>query len=208
MVRTEILTKYFPDLDAEKIHQFEKLERIYAIENEKVNLISRKDFEHLFTNHILHSLSLAKTCSVLPGQKVLDIGTGGGFPGIPLAIMFPQTTFILCDSIGKKIRAVQAIIDGLELKNAFAVNDRTEQLNIQFDIAVARAVAPMAKLWDWMAGKWKNKALFYLLKGGDLSEEMNELLLIAPNVKIQEFPIKNIFSEEYFETKKVLLIKE
>jgi len=206
MVKTEIILKYFPDIDKKTIHLFDKLADIYSTENEKVNLISRKDLENLYTNHILHSLTLAKFCSFKPGQTVIDIGTGGGFPGIPLAIMFPETSFFLCDSIGKKIRAVQSIVDALEIQNAHAINNRTELLPGPFDIAVVRAVAPMATLYSWMEGKWKNNIQLYMLKGGDLSEEMNSLLEIHPGLQIKQFPISDVYTEPFYETKKVVHI--
>jgi 16S rRNA (guanine527-N7)-methyltransferase len=134
----------------------------------------------------------------------LDIGTGGGFPGIPLAIMYPEVTFTLVDSIGKKIRAVEEVVEILELKNVTALNSRAENLRGNVDIAVARAVAPTSELWHLMENKWSSKPCFYLLKGGDLTEELNELLHIFPGTKIAQHQISKAFSEEYFETKKVL----
>lgn len=206
MVGAEIIKNYFPGIDNSKLELFEKLGSVYAEENEKVNLISRKDFENLYSNHILHSLALANFCEFLPGQAVVDIGTGGGFPGIPLAIMYPDTKFVLCDSIGKKIRAVQAVIDALRLTNVEAINSRTESLPYTFDIAVARAVAPAASLWDWMLGKWNNKAVFYLLKGGDLREELNELLDFHPKLIVMEYAISDFINEPFYETKKVVTL--
>lgn len=204
MVGAEIIEKYFPELSQPLREKFRQLQIIYAAENEKVNLISRKDFENIYTNHVLHSLALAKFCSFPQGCEVVDIGTGGGFPGISLAMMFPQTQFVLCDSIGKKIRAVGTMIEALDLNNAKCVNSRAEQLPGKFDIAMARAVAPMKELWGWMQNHWKNKPVFYLLKGGDLSEEMNDLLEINPRIQIKQFHISEVFDEPFFETKKVV----
>lgn len=206
MVGAEIIKKYFPELSDDKFNKFAELGKIYAEENEKVNLISRKDFENLYTNHILHSLTLAYFCEFLPGKKIIDIGTGGGFPGIPLSIMFPECQFVLVDSIGKKIRAVQTLIDNLELTNAVALNNRTESLGQTFDIATARAVAPMSQLWTWMEKQWTQKPVFYLLKGGDLQEEMNELLAIKPGLKFKQFAIADFIQEPFYETKKVITI--
>lgn len=207
MVNAELIFHYFPDLNDTQKAQFVALQEVYQQENEKVNLVSRKDMDNLYVNHILHSLALAKTCQFAPGMKVIDIGTGGGFPGIPLAILFPETEFVLCDSIGKKIRAVAAVAEATGLRNVQATNSRTEALNQQFDVATARAVAPMLSLWNWMQGQWTGKPVFYLLKGGDLVAEMNELLDLAPKTSIRQFPISDIFTEPFFETKKVVEIR-
>jgi 16S rRNA (guanine527-N7)-methyltransferase len=139
-------------------------------------------------------------------MKVIDIGTGGGFPGIPLSIMFPEVQFTLCDSIAKKIRAVQDVIDRLELKNATALNSRTEQLSGKYDLATARAVAPMIDLWNWMKGKWAANPRFCLLKGGDLASEMNDLLMVQKSLKIRSSSIADFYIEPFFETKKVISI--
>jgi 16S rRNA (guanine527-N7)-methyltransferase len=154
----------------------------------------------------LHSLALAKTCSFPSGSQVIDIGTGGGFPGIPLAIVFPDVNFTMCDSIGKKIMVVNDVIEQLELHNSQAINSRTETINLKFDIATARAVAPAINLWNWMNGQWRNKPRFHLLKGGDLTEELNELRLSQPRVSIEETAISTLFEEAFFETKKVISI--
>lgn len=206
MVRPEDIFQAFPELTPHQREQIVQLESIYKSLNQRVNLISRKDIDNFYTHHVMHSLALAKFCTFPAGAKVIDIGTGGGFPGIPLAIFYPETKFILCDSIGKKIRAVEEAIDLLELKNATAINARTESLTTKFDIAVARAVAPMSNLWNWMQGHWNNKPHFCLLKGGDLSAEMNELLEIAPKVQFHSNDISDVFNHSFFETKKVIEI--
>lgn len=207
MVDYTVVLKLFPELKEQQILAISQLGNLYAAENEKVNLISRKDLDMFYIHHVLHSLALAKYYTFLPGQKVIDIGTGGGFPGIPLAILFPDTEFLLCDSIGKKIKAVENIADTLGLENAIVLNARTEDLKLKFDIALARAVAPMTKLWQWMIGNWKNRAHFILLKGGDLSEEMNELLVLNNKIQIKSTNISTYFSDPYFETKKIIEIK-
>lgn len=204
MVSADIIFKEFPNLTDSQKSDFNRLYPIYKGLNEKVNLISRKDFENFYVHHVLHSLALAKFFDFSQHPTVIDIGTGGGFPGIPLAILFPKSKFYLVDSIGKKISAVQEVCDNLGLENVTALNSRTEELNVKCDIAVARAVAPMTKLWTWMEGKWKNKPTFYLLKGGDLTEEMNDFLQLAPKCKISQKTIADIFDAPFFETKKAI----
>lgn len=207
MVNSDIIFENFPDLTPSQKEDFNRLYSIYERLNERVNLISRKDFENFYLHHVLHSLALVKFCTFSDNQTIIDIGTGGGFPGIPLAIMFPNCTFYLVDSIGKKIAAVQEVCDHLGLENVKALNSRTESLNIQCDIAVARAVAPMKSLWMWMEGKWKQKPLFHLLKGGDLAEEMNELLETVSRCKFSQHQIAEVFDQPFFETKKVVTIQ-
>lgn len=207
MVDYTVVLNQFPQLNENQIEAFSKLGNLYAAENEKVNLISRKDMDFFYIHHVLHSLAIAKYYSFLPGQKVIDIGTGGGFPGIPLAILFPDTEFLLCDSIGKKIKAVESVADSLGLENAIVLNARTEDLKLKFDLALARAVAPMSKLWLWMIGNWNKRAHFLLLKGGDLSEEMNELLVLNNKIQIKSTNISAYFSDSYFETKKIVEIQ-
>jgi 16S rRNA (guanine527-N7)-methyltransferase len=207
MVSAELIKTYFPQISESQFKAFERLQPIYLELNERINLISRKDFDNFYVHHVLHSLALAKMCEFPDGARVIDIGTGGGFPGIPLAIMFPHVQFILVDSIGKKIRAVQEVVDILDLQNVNALNNRTESLNIKFDIAVARAVAPMLDLWQWTLSRWNNKALFYLLKGGDLTEEIKTLQEMGPKLQVTENGISEIFSESFFETKKVIRIQ-
>jgi 16S rRNA (guanine527-N7)-methyltransferase len=207
MVSAELIKTYFPQISESQFKAFERLQPIYLELNERINLISRKDFDNFYVHHVLHSLALAKMCEFPDGARVIDIGTGGGFPGIPLAIIFPNVQFILVDSIGKKIRAVQEVVDILDLQNVNALNNRTESLNIKFDIAVARAVAPMLDLWQWTLSRWNNKALFYLLKGGDLTDEIKTLQEMGPKLQVTENAISEIFSESFFETKKVIRIQ-
>lgn len=206
MVSAADVFRYFPDLTDRQREQIEMLGTLYAWHNERVNLISRKDMDQFYIHHVLHSLALAKVCEFKPGQMVIDIGTGGGFPGIPLSILYPQTRFTLCDSIGKKIRVVQDVIASLELENAEAVNERTEKLGQKYDIATARAVAPMTELWGWMKGQWKGHPRYYLLKGGDLAAEMNELLDRQPGLNFQVTNIADLFDQPFFATKKVITI--
>lgn len=198
--------EYFPDLDELQQKRFTALQKLYEKANDQVNLVSRKDIANIYTNHVLHSLALAKFCAFEPGQKVIDIGTGGGFPGIPLAILFPKTQFVLCDSIAKKIRVLQEIIDALELENAHATLARVEELPAKFDIAMARAVAPMVSLHTWMQNHWTGAPKYYLLKGGDLSDEITTLKLVNPKYKVALHNISDVFKEEFFETKKVVVI--
>jgi 16S rRNA (guanine527-N7)-methyltransferase len=208
MVNAELIFRYFPELSEKQKTQFQQLETLYQEHNQRVNVISRKDMEMFYIHHVLHSLALAKAYEFPAGSEVMDIGTGGGFPGIPLAIFFPDVEFTLCDSIGKKVAVVADVIEKLGLKNAAAVNSRTESLNKHFDIATARAVAPMLQLWTWMQGQWNHKPCFYLLKGGDLQEETAELLKLKSSLTIHEQPISQWFEEPFFETKKVISIYE
>jgi len=206
MVSADIIFNHFPDLSEKQKHQFLQLEGLYTEHNQRVNVISRKDMEMFYLHHVLHSLALAKAFEFPAGSEVIDIGTGGGFPGIPLSIMFPDVEFTLCDSIGKKVAVVADLIEKLELKNALAVNSRTETLNKHFHIATARAVAPMLQLWNWMQEQWNHKPCFYLLKGGDLTEETAELQKVKSSIKIQEQHISQWFNEPFFETKKIISI--
>lgn len=199
-----LILKYFPQLSNRQKEQFQLLETLYQDWNLKINVVSRKDIEELYLRHVLHSLGIAKVIDFKPGSKVLDVGTGGGFPGIPLAIFFPETKFTLVDSIGKKIKVVQEVVDGLQLKNVKAINDRVENINGKFDFIVSRAVAAMPTFVYWTEGKvsaknnhsLKNGILY--LKGGDLAEELKEY----PQAKI--FPLTEYFEEDFFETKKVV----
>ena len=205
MVGPEIIFEHFPNLTEEQKVQFAQLGPLYADYNARVNVISRKDMDMFYIHHVLHSMALAKTCEFIPGQHFIDIGTGGGFPGIPLAIMFPQVEFTLVDSIGKKIAVVQAVIDALGLKNATAIQERTESLPMKFDGAVARAVAPAIELWKWMENHWSGKPRFFLLKGGDLAEEINEVIEYSQKTKIKLHAIGDIYNDQpFFETKKVV----
>ena len=199
----EIL-KYFPKLTAIQKGQFEKLDFLYHDWNEKINVISRKDIDALYTKHILHSLGIAKIIQFEPGTYVLDVGTGGGFPGIPLAILFPETRFYLIDVIAKKIKVVQAVAEGLELKNVRAEQMRAENVKGDFDFIVSRAVTNMPDFVSWVETKIKKNNKHELkngilyLKGGDLSEELKDF------PKATEYNLADFFEDEFFETKKVV----
>src|SRR6478609_9113991 len=199
----EIL-KYFPKLSDNQIEQFQKLDFLYHDWNEKINVISRKDIDSLYTKHILHSLAIAKVNKFEPGTYVLDVGTGGGFPGIPLAILFPETRFYLIDVIAKKIKVVQAVAEGLELKNVKAEQIRAENVKGDFDFIVSRAVTNMPDFVLWVKTKIKKQQKHELkngilyLKGGDLTEELKDF------PKATEYNISDFFEDEFFETKKVV----
>lgn len=193
-----ILIKYFPDLSAEQIKQFDQLLPLYTTWNEKINVISRKDLDNFYERHVLHSLSIANIISFQPGEKVLDIGTGGGFPGIPLAILFPQTQFILSDSIAKKITVVNQVKTALQLTNVVTIAERAENIKQEVDYVVTRAVAKMSDLIFWSKNKYPKKII--ALKGGDLKEELEP---IKKNIRIVE--LKDFFEVEFFETKKIVI---
>ena len=202
-----LILKYFPEITDEQKQQFEKLEQLYTEWNEKINVISRKDMDGLYEKHILHSLGIAKVMPFADGTKVLDIGTGGGFPGIPLAILFPEVSFTLIDSIGKKIKVVEAVSEGLGLKNVTAVHGRAEKLKEKFHFVVSRAVTQMPEFLRWLTGKFekeqfngKHNGVLYL-KGGDLAEELAGL-------RCEIFQLKNYFEEEFFDTKKVVYLSK
>ncbi len=203
-----LLTSYFPDLSPEQIRQFEALEGLYQTWNAQINVISRKDTDHFYERHVLHSLAIAKIVQFLPGSSVLDIGTGGGFPGIPLAILFPEVQFHLVDSIGKKIKVVQEVAASLGLQNVQASHARAETIKDRYDFIVSRAVTQMPVFLTWVKGKSAKKNLHNLkngvlyLKGGDLSEELAGL-----RYPVKEFPIADFFKEEFFETKKVVYVQ-
>ena len=202
-----LILKYFPEITDEQKQQFEKLEQLYTKWNEKINVISRKDMDGLYEKHILHSLGIAKVMPFADGTKVLDVGTGGGFPGIPLAILFPEVSFTLIDSIGKKIKVVEAVSEGLGLKNVTAVHGRAEKLKEKFHFVVSRAVTQMPEFLRWLKGKFekeqfneKHNGVLYL-KGGDLAEELAGL-------RCEIFQLKNYFEEEFFDTKKVVYLSK
>lgn len=200
----EEIIKQFPNLTDNQVQQFQKLEALYHDWNAKINVISRKDIDELYTKHVLHSLAIAKVQPFEPGTFVLDVGTGGGFPGIPLAILFPETRFFLIDVIAKKIKVVQAVADALELKNVKAEQLRAENVKGDFDFIVSRAVTNMPDFYSWVKDKIKKQNKHELkngilyLKGGDLTEEL------AAFPKATEYNISNFFSDEFFETKKVV----
>ncbi|MGB0165745.1 MAG: 16S rRNA (guanine(527)-N(7))-methyltransferase RsmG [Luteibaculum sp.] len=201
---------YFPEFSSKQLELFDRLQPLYKHWNDQINVISRKDMEHFNEHHVLHSLAIAKCISFKQKEKVLDVGTGGGFPGIPLAIAFPDTQFVLVDSIQKKIKVVQEVVNALGLKNVVAKSARVEEIQEKdFQYVVSRAVARVAKLAPWLKGKLKHDVKgnldggIYLLKGGDeLKEEIKEAKI---NGKI--IPISNYFEGEFFETKKVVRIK-
>jgi 16S rRNA (guanine527-N7)-methyltransferase len=200
----EDIIKYFPNLSDLQKEQFEKLNFLYHDWNAKINVISRKDIDELYTKHILHSLGIAKVITFEPGTYVLDVGTGGGFPGIPLAILFPETRFYLIDVIAKKIKVVQAVADALELKNVKAEQKRAELVKGDFDFIVSRAVTNMPDFVSWVKDKTKKNNKHELkngilyLKGGDLTEELKDF------PKATEYNLSDFFEDEFFETKKVV----
>ncbi|RKD19482.1 16S rRNA (guanine(527)-N(7))-methyltransferase [Pelobium manganitolerans] len=203
---SSLIQQYFPDLSAQQIQQFDQLFELYQTWNSQINVISRKDIDQLYERHILHSLGIAKIFSFLPGQHVMDVGTGGGFPGVPLAILFPETNFLLVDSIGKKIKVVNEVATAVGLKNLKAVHSRAEQVDQKFDFVVSRAVTKLKDFYPWVKDKFKKggtgdfkNGVFYL-KGGDLQEELSESEL----KNIQLFPLSDYFKSEFFETKYVV----
>lgn len=202
----ERIIHYFPTLSTLQVAQFSKLLNLYTIWNNQINVISRKDLDNFYERHVLHSLGIAKVYSFQPGTTVLDVGTGGGFPGIPLAILFPETNFVLVDSIGKKIKVVNEVASALGLTNVQAHHLRAEQVKGTFDFVISRAVTAMPVFVEWVKTKIKkgkasdgfSNGILYL-KGGDLTEEFKGL----PG-KFKEYPLSNYFSEDFFETKKVI----
>lgn len=203
----ELIDKYFPDLSPTQREQFEKMEALYTSWNAKVNVISRQDIETLYERHILHSLGIAKLVAFKSGTQVLDVGTGGGFPGIPLAVMFPDASFHLVDSIGKKIRVVQEIADELGLKNVLAEQIRAEKLTESYEFIVSRAVTRLGPFVGWVRNKVSRNSFhekkngILCLKGGDLNEERAEA-----GVKSKLFNLSDYFEEPFFDTKKVVYV--
>jgi len=202
----ELILKYFPNLTDEQKRQFILLQDLYQDWNLKINVVSRKDIDEIYLRHVLHSLAIAKVQQFLPGSRVLDVGTGGGFPGIPLAIFFPEINFHLVDSIGKKIKVVDEVVAGLGIKNVKSTNDRVENIKGTFDFIVSRAVAAMPTFVHWVEGKSAKKNIherkngILYLKGGDLAEELKDF------PKAEVFSITDYFEEEFFETKKVVYL--
>jgi 16S rRNA (guanine527-N7)-methyltransferase len=204
----ELLHKYFPDLTVQQKAQYAQLGELYPFWNQQINVISRKDMESLYERHVLHSLGIAKIMGFLPGEQVLDVGTGGGFPGVPLAIMFPETSFHLVDSIGKKIKVVQEVAQAIGLQNLVATHTRAEQVSGKFNFVVSRAVTQLKDFYPWVKDKFSKQSgnklpngILYL-KGGNLKQEIAE-----SGLAVQQYFLKNYFEEEFFETKQVIYVK-
>lgn len=208
MITVDIIYKYFPNLEPIQKKQFELLYDVYKEWNDQINVVSRKDFDQFYERHVLHSLGIAKVLNFQPGTEVLDVGTGGGFPGIPLAILFPDSNFFLVDSIGKKIKVVQGVIETLDLENAFAGQKRAEELQQKFDFVVSRAVTQMSKFIPWVQKKFKSEGIngypngILYLKGGDLTQELKGINRYMEVIELSDF-----FEEDFFETKKVVYVR-
>ena len=204
----QLIFNYFPNLTQQQQDQFIALEALYQDWNLKINVVSRKDIEELYLRHVLHSLAIAKFISFNPGAQVLDVGTGGGFPGIPLAILCPEIQFTLVDAIGKKIKVVQEVVDGLGIENVRAIHQRVEEDNNQYDFVVSRAVAAMPTFMRWIKGRIKkvsehpikNGVLY--LKGGDLGEELQDYRTV------QIYSLMDYYKEDFFETKKLVYLPQ
>ena len=200
----ELILKYFPDLTEKQIAQFEALEDLYKDWNLKINVVSRKDIDELYLRHVLHSLAIAKVINFKDGSSLMDVGTGGGFPGIPLAILLPNCQFHLVDSINKKLNVVREVMAGLELENVKVTHTRVEEINETYDFIISRAVAAMPTFVHWVKGKiakpqnndLKNGVIY--LKGGDLTEELKDYQTTTI------YNISDFFEEDFFETKKVV----
>lgn len=200
----ELILKYFPQLTEGQKHQFELLQSLYEDWNLKINVVSRKDIEELYIRHVLHSLGIAKIQPLIAGSNILDVGTGGGFPGIPLAILYPEVQFHLVDSIGKKIKVVDEVVAGLKLENVKTTNDRVESISGEYDFIVSRAVAQMETFVHWVDGKIAKKnrherknGILYL-KGGDLAEELKYFS------KASVYMLSDFFEEDFFDTKSLV----
>jgi len=208
MNSVQLILKYFPDLTEKQIEQFSKLLEVYTFWNNQINVISRKDTDNFYERHVLHSLGIAKIMKFKDGADIMDIGTGGGFPGIPLAILYPNCNFTLVDSIGKKIKVVNEVAAAIGLTNVVGIHERAENIDKQFDFIVSRAVTAMPDFIKWINGKFKKKSVHDLkngilyLKGGDLKEEMKGV-----NRYFYMHNLPDHFSEEFFETKKVVYVR-
>ncbi len=213
----DVLQKYFSDFTERQTAQFGALKALYEDWNSKINVISRKDMNELYEKHVLHSLSIAAVFDFEPGTEVIDIGTGGGFPGVPLAIFFPEVRFHLVDSIGKKLKVVEAVKEAIDLPNLTTQHSRAEELkNRKFDFAVSRAVAPLKDLWAWGRPLLKKRSFMFeqdgissviqsgliCLKGGDLAQEISE-----SNVRPHVIELAQLFEEPYFAEKYLLYVK-
>jgi len=200
------ITKYFPGLTELQIEQLSKLKNLYEDWNEKINVISRKDMDNFYSHHVLHSLSIAKLIQFKSDTKILDVGTGGGFPGIPLAIMFPEVNFLLIDSIGKKIKVVDSVVEALNLKNVRTMHVRAEKIDEKFDFIVSRAVTAFPQFLNFVKGKISKNSFndmhngIIYLKGGDFQDEVAGL----KNISITK--ISSFFDSEFFDTKKIIFM--
>lgn len=208
MIAFHDIQHYFPILTPEQISQFNLLHGFYKDWNSQINVISRKDEENFYIHHVLHSLAISKIIDFKPGTQILDIGTGGGFPGIPLAILFPETNFTLVDSIGKKIKVVNEVSQALGLKNVGGIHERVEKIPGRFDFIVSRAVAQLSELLFWTKDKLSTTNFndlpngWFCLKGGDLTDELNKV-----KKHIRTYEISEWFREDFFETKKVIYVR-
>ncbi len=204
-MQSDIISTYFPDLSDQQKKQFSMLPELYSEWNSKINVVSRKDIDLLPERHVLHSLGIAKVTKFAPGTSIMDVGTGGGFPGIPLAIMFPECNFLLVDSIGKKIKVVEEVANALELKNVRTKHDRVENIKEKFEFIVSRAVTDFSEFYNWVKNKFSNKQFntfengILYLKGGDLTEELKSF-----KNKTLVFDLSKQYKEEFFETKRVV----
>lgn len=202
----ELILKYFPDLTDTQINQFKMLEDLYKDWNSKINVVSRKDIDELYLRHVLHSLGIAKVMKFKEGSSILDVGTGGGFPGVPLAIMFPNCKFHLVDSINKKLKVINAVAESIGLDNVKTTHSRVEAIDETYDFIVSRAVTAMPEFTKWVKGKiakkqqneFKNGILY--LKGGDLTEELQQY------TNVKAYLLSDYFEEDFFETKKVIYL--
>lgn len=208
MQGVELIYSYFPGLTQLQKDQFAQLYPLYKEWNEKINVISRKDIDLLYERHVLHSLGIARVITFKPGTKILDVGTGGGFPGIPLAIMFPDCKFHLVDSIGKKVKVVEGVASSLELKNVRAQQIRAEEIKDKYDFVVSRAVTDLGEFMKWVKNKFAPQTIFnelengvLYLKGGDLTEELKPF-----EDEVTVFELRHFFKEEFFDTKKVVYL--
>ena len=203
----EIIKKYFPDINDQQLEKFSQLGELYQYWNQRINVISRKDIDELYERHVLHSLAISKIIQFKDGTKILDVGTGGGFPGIPLAILFPNVKFTLIDSIGKKIKVVNSVSEAIGLKNVEGIHTRVQDLKQQYDFVISRAVTNLPDFFTWIKGKVHGKSendlkngVIYL-KGGDFDHELLEI-----NKDFKVFSIDDWFEESFFETKKVVYV--